>query len=149
VIAPAGARLQATDELSVHEAVSSNGAAAALDEVGPGDLNGRRSERPRIGRRPLRPLRSPRAAVRMLNACRYLDVAVVLAAVLGVFLLANASHRGNQALFAFLDMRVTVKNLLLLGIFAWVMHASLATFGLYDERRLGDPLGYAGRLVAA
>jgi exopolysaccharide biosynthesis polyprenyl glycosylphosphotransferase len=101
----------------------------------------------RLGRRSLRA--PPRAAQRMLDACRYMDVLVVLAAVFGVFLLANASHLGVRGLVAFLDMRITVKNVLLLALFGWVMHASLVGFGLYRERQLEDPMGYAGRLVAA
>lgn len=100
-------------------------------------------------RRSTRRLRAPRAAQRMLDACRYLDVAVVLAAVVGVFILSNASHPGARGLVAFLDMRVTIKNLLLVGMFAWVMHVSLVAFGLYDERRLATPFQYAARLVAA
>jgi len=108
----------------------------------PGNGNGRR-----LGRRALRA--PPRAAQRMLDACRYLDIVVVLAAVFGVFLLANANHLGVRGIVAFLDMRITVKNVLLLALFGWVMHASLVGFGLYRERQLEDPMGYAIRLIGA
>jgi len=133
---------------------AAQGGTAAVSGNGNGDgarklsvrVSGETVTFPRLGPRTLR---ANRAAQRMLGACRYLDVLVVLGAVFGVFLLANAEHAGTRGLVAFLNLRITVKNLLLLALFAWVMHASLATFGLYDERRLADPVNYALRLVVA
>jgi exopolysaccharide biosynthesis polyprenyl glycosylphosphotransferase len=95
------------------------------------------------------PPRAARATQRMLDACRYLDVAAVLGAVVGVFVLTNSSHPGAASIAGFLNMRVTVKNLLLLAVFAAVLHTSLMVFGLYDERRLEEPMLYALRLVGA
>ena len=52
----------------------------------------------------------------MLDACRYLDVAAVLGAVVGVFVLTNSNHPGAASIAGFLNMRVTVKNLLVVKI---------------------------------
>lgn len=127
------------------QATSTNGDAKRLSRAATSYQNGRVSAS-RLG---VLPQRAPHATQRMLDACRYLDVAVALGAVVGVFLLTNANHPGATSLAGFLDMRVTVKNLLLLGVFGWVMHTSLTAFGLYDERRLEVPTAYAVRLLGA
>lgn len=114
-------------------------ARVAVSQNGRGAIAYRSATRPR----------APHAAQRMLDACRYLDVAVALGAIIGVFLVTNADHPGAANLAGFLDVRITVKNLLLLGVFAWVMHASLSAFRLYDERRLEMSRAYAVRLVTA
>jgi exopolysaccharide biosynthesis polyprenyl glycosylphosphotransferase len=151
VIAPlrTGSASDVAQEAGVPATSNGTRAAAASGWAvpsGDGWLEGTgRRNGPRVARRP----RAPRAAQRMLDACRYLDVVVVLAGVFGVFVLSNASHAGQRGLLAFLDMRVTIKNLILVGLFAWVMHASLTAFGLYDERRLSTPVQYAARLVGA
>jgi exopolysaccharide biosynthesis polyprenyl glycosylphosphotransferase len=151
VIAPVGTRLEPGQAEDPYGVISPDRVAPPTNGSGKERATHaeREKRRRRIGRRPARRLRAPRAAQRMLDACRYLDVVVVLGAVLGVFLLANASQAGPRGVVAFLDMRVTVRNLILLALFAWVMHASLLGFGLYDERRLANAFEYAGRLVAA
>jgi exopolysaccharide biosynthesis polyprenyl glycosylphosphotransferase len=152
VIAPVGTPLDSDTAGDTYAAIPGHHAPPTTNGNSAGALQHAehtRPDRPSGGRRASRRLRAPRAAERMLDACRYLDVVVVLGAVLVVFLLANASHAGPRGLVAFLDMRITVKNLILLGGFAWVMHASLLGFGLYDEKRLAAPLQYAARLAVA
>ncbi len=146
VIAPAGPALQAPPK---PQAPSKNGDAKA--KASPVDrfataYSGGIAAAARLG---VLPPRAARATQRMLDACRYLDVAAVLGAVVGVFVLTNSNHPGAASIAGFLNMRVTVKNLLLLAGFAAVLHASLTMFGMYDERRLEEPMLYAMRLLAA
>jgi exopolysaccharide biosynthesis polyprenyl glycosylphosphotransferase len=146
VIAPAGPALKAPPK---PQAPSKNGDAKV--KGGPVDrfataYSGGIAAAARLG---VLPPRAARATQRMLDACRYLDVAAVLGAVVGVFVLTNSNHPGAASIAGFLNMRVTVKNLLLLAGFAAVLHASLTMFGMYDERRLEEPMLYAMRLVAA
>src|SRR5579862_2753095 len=77
-----------------------------------------------------------------LRICRYLDLAVVLMTLFGVFLLTNTDHHGAKGVQAFLQMRITVKNVLLLGLFGASMQVSLNAFGLYEERRFAEPTNY-------
>jgi len=84
-----------------------------------------------------------------LSVCRYLDIAVVLTTMFGVFLLMNADHPGAKGVQAFLQMRITVKNVLLLALFGVSMQVSLSAFGLYEERRFADPRKYVSRLIGA
>ncbi len=146
MIAPAGPALKAPPK---PQAPSKNGDAKA--KASPVDrfataYSGGIAAAARLG---VLPPRAARATQRMLDACRYLDVAAVLGAVVGVFVLTNSSHPGAASIAGFLNMRVTVKNLLLLAGFAAALHASLTMFGMYDERRLEEPMLYAMRLVAA
>jgi FlaA1/EpsC-like NDP-sugar epimerase len=146
VIAPAGPALKAPPK---PQAPSKNGDAKA--KASPVDrfataYSGGIAAAARLG---VLPARAARATQRMLDACRYLDVAAVLGAVVGVFVLTNSNHPGAASIAGFLNMRVTVKNLLLLAGFAAVLHASLTAFGMYDERRLEEPMLYAMRLVLA
>lgn len=142
MIAPAGTSRPPSGN---GQAPSKNGDAKSGSRFVRYNSNGR----PVAGRMGVLPPRAPRATQRMLDACRYLDVVVVLAAVGGVFLLANSDHPGAAEWTRFLDQRVSLKNLLLLALFAWVMHLSLNGFGLYKERHLDDPTEYALRLLAA
>jgi len=146
VIAPAGPALKAPPK---PQAPSKNGDAKV--KASPVDrfataYSGGIAAAARLG---VLPPRAARATQRMLDACRYLDVAAVLGAVVGVFVLTNSNHPGAASIAGFLNMRVTVKNLLLLAGFAAVLHASLTMFGMYDERRLEEPMLYAVRLVGA
>jgi exopolysaccharide biosynthesis polyprenyl glycosylphosphotransferase len=81
--------------------------------------------------------------------CRYLDIVVELTTLFGVFLLVNSDHPGAKGVQAFLQMRITVKNVLLLALLGGSMRVSLGAFGMYDERRFADPPQYLGRLIAA
>src|SRR5579862_1923717 len=60
-----------------------------------------------------------------LRISRYLDVAVVLTTLFGVFMLMNVDHQGAKGVQDFLQMRITVKNVLLLALFGVSMHVSL------------------------
>ena len=84
-----------------------------------------------------------------LRGCRYLDVAVVLSTLFGVYLLMNVDHQGAKGVQDFLQMRITVKNVLLLALFGVSMPMSLNAFGLYEERRFAEPTNYVLRLIAA
>jgi exopolysaccharide biosynthesis polyprenyl glycosylphosphotransferase len=84
-----------------------------------------------------------------LRICRYLDIVVVLTTLFGVFLLTNTDHHGAKGVQAFLQMRITVKNILLLVLFGASMQVSLNAFGLYEERRFSEPTNYVLRLIAA
>src|SRR5579863_5241734 len=84
-----------------------------------------------------------------LRVCRYLDIAVVLTTLFGVFLLMNTAHPGAEGVQAFLQMRISVKNVLLLAVFGGSMQVSLTAFGLYEDRRFADPANYVLRLIAA
>jgi exopolysaccharide biosynthesis polyprenyl glycosylphosphotransferase len=95
-----------------------------------------------------RTLPSRRVAA-FLRACRYLDLAVVLTTLFGVFLLMNTDHPGANGVQSFLQMRITVKNVLLLALFGVSMQVSLSAFGLYEERRFADLGNYVVRLLAA
>jgi exopolysaccharide biosynthesis polyprenyl glycosylphosphotransferase len=106
--------------------------------TGPFGRNGARSSRPTV-----------RRAVTLLRACRYIDPILVLLALLTVFLATNATHVGDIGLGAFLEMRVTIKNLLLLVAFAGGVQLSLGMFGLYDDRAATQPAEYTLRLIAA
>ena len=143
MIAPAGPALSAPAK---PKAPSKNGGAKGAVDRFATAYSGGIAAAARLG---VLPPRAARATQRMLDACRYLDVAAVLGAVVGVFVLTNANHPGAASIAGFLNMRVTVKNLLLLAVFAAVLHASLMMFGLYDERRLDEPMLYALRLVGA
>jgi exopolysaccharide biosynthesis polyprenyl glycosylphosphotransferase len=90
-----------------------------------------------------------RRAATLLRACRYIDPPIVLVTLLIVFLATNAGHPGATGLGAFLEMRITVKNLLLLAAFAGGMQLSLGLFGLYEERAATQPAEYTLRLVLA
>jgi exopolysaccharide biosynthesis polyprenyl glycosylphosphotransferase len=93
--------------------------------------------------------RTAKRVASFLRVCRYLDVVVVLTTLFGVFLLMNTDHPGAKGVQAFLQMRITVKNVLLLALFGVTMQISLSAFGLYEERRFADPTSYVLRLVAA
>jgi exopolysaccharide biosynthesis polyprenyl glycosylphosphotransferase len=91
----------------------------------------------------------PGTTQRILDACRYIDVLVALCAVAGVFVLTNPDHPGAAGWSHFLNQRVSVKNLLLLASFAYVMHLSLKSLGVYKEPNFEHPGQYTLRLVAA
>jgi exopolysaccharide biosynthesis polyprenyl glycosylphosphotransferase len=92
---------------------------------------------------------SVRRAAAMLRLCRYIDPLVVVSALLAVFVVTNSTHVGAPGMGAFLEMRITVKNLLLLAAFAGGMQLSLGLCGLYDERAVSQPAEYTLRLVGA
>jgi len=66
---------------------------------------------------------------------QWIDVAVGLGALLGVFIITNFRHLPGGA-NEFLALRVTVKNVLLLCIFSLIWSSSYRFFGLYNRRRL-------------
>jgi len=85
----------------------------------------------------------------VLDACRYIDIIVALCAVGAVFVLSNPDHPGATGWSYFLNQRVSVRNLLLLASFAYILHLALRGFGLYKERHFEHPSGYVLRLVSA
>jgi len=76
------------------------------------------------------------------------DTAIGVAALLGGFLAATSNHM-PAGLQEFLEIRLTVKNLLLVLGYAVVWRMICVLCGLYDERRTRDPRLEALRVVAA
>jgi exopolysaccharide biosynthesis polyprenyl glycosylphosphotransferase len=93
--------------------------------------------------------RPARRVATFLRVCKYLDVVVVLTTLFTVFLLTNSDHPGAKGIQAFMQMRISVKNVMLLAVFGVSMQLSLGAFGLYEERRFADPASYVIRLIAA
>ena len=134
MIASAGRRTRRRDEVVASRMLT---AARAEGLTGPFGRTSR-AARPTV-----------RRAVSLLRACRYIDPILVLTALLTVFLATNATHVGATGLGAFLEMRITIKNLLLIAAFAGGVQLSLGLFGLYDDRAATQPAEYTLRLIAA
>ncbi len=82
----------------------------------------------------------------LIKLYRLSDVAIAVAALLGAFLITNLHALPSDAA-GFLALRVTVKNLLLLALFAALWSGIFRAFNLYDGRRLN--YAAALRCVAA
>jgi exopolysaccharide biosynthesis polyprenyl glycosylphosphotransferase len=76
------------------------------------------------------------------------DTAVAILTLLGGFLLSNF-NRMPQGLDEFLNVRLTIKNLLLVVGFAGAWRLICITAGLYDPRLIGDWSRERWRVVAA
>src|SRR5687768_1176026 len=84
----------------------------------------------------LPPIRIKTPASRFLIlSYRIVDVAVGVASVLGAFIITNLSALPGDAA-GFLALRVSIKNLLLLALFAFVWSSIFRAFGLYHKPRL-------------
>jgi len=83
-----------------------------------------------------------------LALCRVSDTIVAVGVLLGAFLLANV-QRMPDGLDDFLGMRITLKNLVMLGVFAVAWRLACASAGLYDWDRIRDGRAEAGRVLAA
>jgi exopolysaccharide biosynthesis polyprenyl glycosylphosphotransferase len=79
--------------------------------------------------------RHPARRTEYVRLVRAGDMAVGLIALLGGFLAANLG-RMPAGLQEFLEMRLTVRNLLLIGTFALAWHFLGQRAGLYDPRRI-------------
>jgi exopolysaccharide biosynthesis polyprenyl glycosylphosphotransferase len=79
---------------------------------------------------------------------RYIDIATALLALFAVLLVSNSEviHGGLQG---FLAIRVTIKNVLLLGTFCLAWVGSFSAVGLYEESAARDIRQYMARVVAA
>jgi exopolysaccharide biosynthesis polyprenyl glycosylphosphotransferase len=77
-------------------------------------------------------LRDPRP---YLELCLRADTVVALGALLTVFLLFNV-HREPRGFQDFLEMRLTVKNVLVLGVFAGLWRLLFTWFGAYNWRKV-------------
>lgn len=71
----------------------------------------------------------------MLKAYRVADIVIAIAALLSAFVITNLNHMPSD-LEEFLALRVTVKNLLLLGIFVFIWSNVCSRSRLYDSPRL-------------
>ena len=65
------------------------------------------------------------------------DIAIAVISPVCAFLLTNFDSLPNQA-GGFLAMRITIKNLLLVGLFAFSWSNIFRAFGLYENRRLNQ-----------
>lgn len=79
---------------------------------------------------------------------RLAETAVAVLVLLGVFVATNIEHMPN-GLQAFLALRVTVKNVLLLAAFACSWPGIFLAFGLYDPAQLKTPKETIYRIIAA
>lgn len=77
-----------------------------------------------------------------------LDLLIAFAVLVGVLVLANANS-SPKGLADFLAMRLTVKNILLLGVFGTDWVASFAAFGLYRRRVLHGRVQETFRILVA
>lgn len=74
---------------------------------------------------------------------------VLAVGVLAVVVIAGNLQNMPHGLAGFLEMRLTVKNALLIGAFAWVWPLVLSACGLYAPHRLRTGQGERPRLAAA
>jgi len=79
---------------------------------------------------------------------RTLDAASALGALTFVFLTANLRHM-PLGLDAFLLARVSVKNIVVVGVFLFVWRQIFVLFGLYDATRALDRRDERARVIAA
>jgi exopolysaccharide biosynthesis polyprenyl glycosylphosphotransferase len=82
-----------------------------------------------------------------LSLARVSDTVMAVVVLLGAFLLANV-QRMPDGLNDFLGMRITLKNLVMLGVFALVWRMACAGAGLYDWQRIRNR-GTETRVVLA
>src|SRR4051794_1666083 len=75
---------------------------------------------------------------RFFRIARLADTAIGVSALLGGFL-ATTIDRMPAGAREFLEIRMTLKNLLLVAGFATVWRLICVLFGLYDERRTAKP----------
>ncbi len=83
-----------------------------------------------------------------LALCRVSDTVVAVGVLLGAFLLANV-QRMPDGLDDFLSMRITLKNLVMLGGFAVAWRLACAGAGLYAWQRVREGGPEAIRVLAA
>ena len=85
---------------------------------------------------------------RVPTGWRLIDATLAVGILVGIVTLTNLD-RMPLGVEAFLSMRLSVKNLLLLSVFAWGWPWILALCGLYDRVRLRDGRGEWPRLLLA
>lgn len=64
------------------------------------------------------------------------DAFVAVATLVAAFVITSLSHNQTMGLEEFLKVRISVKNVLLLGVLVYCWVALFRSFGLYDVRRL-------------
>lgn len=87
-------------------------------------------------------------AKRFLRMARIGDTAIAVVVLLGGFLASNID-RMPTGLQGFLEIRLTIKNLLLVVGFAAAWRLICVLVGLYDEKRIGDRRAEASRIFTA
>ena len=83
-----------------------------------------------------------------LNACRTADTVMAVGTLLAVFVLSNL-HQEPKGFEQFLSVRLSVKNLLLLLLFAAVWRAIFSWFGLYEWVKVRNRGAEAFRVLTA
>src|SRR6266516_4343001 len=71
----------------------------------------------------------------LMKLYRVVDIVIAMAALVGAFVLTNSSQMPS-GLEEFLGLRVTIKNLVLLGVFAFIWASVCSRLDLYDGPRL-------------
>ena len=88
------------------------------------------------------------ASTKLIRIYRWVDVAVALGVLFCVLMLTNLRSMPG-GIEEFLAMRVTVKNLLLLGAFTFVWPQVCASVGLYKQQRFSSRRDEIIRIVSA
>jgi exopolysaccharide biosynthesis polyprenyl glycosylphosphotransferase len=83
-----------------------------------------------------------------LTLCRLSDTAVAVVVLLGAFLIANLQRMPN-GFEEFLGMRLTLKNLVLVGVFAGLWRLTCTWCGLYQWRHVRRRREEAARVLVA
>lgn len=78
------------------------------------------------------------AKVFLAKFYRISDIVIAVVSPVCAFILTNIDSMPNDA-GGFLALRITIKNLLLVGLFAFSWSNLFRVFGVYDDRRLAQP----------
>jgi exopolysaccharide biosynthesis polyprenyl glycosylphosphotransferase len=90
-----------------------------------------------------------RAAAPRNGAHPGVDSVVAVATLIAVFVLMNLEQNPDLGLAEFLRMRISVKNVLLIGVLCYCWVALFRSFGLYDARRIMSWEEEALRIIGA
>ncbi len=119
-------------------------------DVAPSSLDNERGTRASGGRASaITPLTVARHRIAIWAAlCRSMDTASALTTLIFIFVVTNLAHM-PRGLAAFLAVRVTLRSLLFLTVFAFVWRLVFSALRLYDAARLDSWREEATRVVAA
>jgi exopolysaccharide biosynthesis polyprenyl glycosylphosphotransferase len=84
----------------------------------------------------------------VIELCRSLDILVAFVVLLGIFMATNAQYI-TEGIEEFLLVRISFKNVLILGAYTILWPIAFSAFGLYNFERLRSPTDEAVRVVGA